>query len=108
MSTAELTFGEYRTARTELGQLCMCLGVWASRVPAGAIEILGDVPDVGDEDNIPIRGVLQSARNHLLIVRELLGERYDNIPAPDKLIRHCDNALKGTPGEGGQTQRPYK
>ena len=115
MSTLELNFGDYQLARKELDQLCLHLGIWASRVPPGAIqhanaavEILGDVPEVGDEDNIPIKGVLQSARNHLLIVRELLGDRYDDLPAPDKLIRHCDNALKGTPGDGEQTQRPYE
>ena len=112
---AILTFDDYKKARGDLDQLCQDLGVWAGLVPVGAIEhanaaveILGDVPADGNNDNIPIKGVLQSARNHLLIVRELFAERYDSLPAPDRLIRLCDSALKGVPGEGEQTHRPYE
>ncbi len=115
MTTAELTFDDYKKAKKDLDQLCLNLGIWASSVPVGAIEhanaaveILGDCPDEGGEDNIPIKGVLQSARNHLLIVRELFAETYSSLPAPDRLIRLCDSALKGTPGEGEQAQRPYE
>lgn len=50
---------------------------------------------------------LQEARNKLLQLRESLGTYYDNIPAPDRLIRLLDQAIELIPGEGEPSQEPY-
>jgi hypothetical protein len=50
----------------------------------------------------------QRVRDELLIVRELMGDEYDELPACDRLIRHVDKALEAVPGEGEQSQAPYE
>ena len=50
----------------------------------------------------------QAVRNELLDVRQLMGQHYESLPAPDKLIRHCDAALGAIPGEGEPSQVPYE
>jgi hypothetical protein len=50
----------------------------------------------------------QSVRDELLVVRELMGDEYDNLPACDRLIRYVDKALSAIPGNGQQSQAPYE
>lgn len=50
----------------------------------------------------------QKIRDDLLVLREMLGDEYDSLSAPDKLIRHCDAALAAIPGEGEPSQKPYE
>jgi hypothetical protein len=50
----------------------------------------------------------QRVRDELLVVRELMGDEYDNLPACDRLIRYVDKALAAVPGQGEQSQAPYE
>jgi hypothetical protein len=109
LQAIRLSLGEYVQAREQLSELADCLNLYRSRVPAATLRhTLSAIVTLGrGTKKVPRQEILQKARNHLLVVRELLGDAYDDIPVPDKLIRHCDNALKGTPGEGDQSQVPY-
>jgi hypothetical protein len=50
---------------------------------------------------------VQEARNHLLFVRELLGDEYHHIPSPDRVIRLCDELIRGVPGTGTPMETPH-
>ena len=50
----------------------------------------------------------QEIRNHLLLVREIMGDDYEKLPVPDKLLRHCDAALEAIPGRGEPSKVPYE
>lgn len=55
----------------------------------------------------PSPEVCQEARDQLLILRELLGYHYEQLPLNDGLINRCDDALKATPGRGEPSKHPF-
>ena len=109
MATEALALTDYLLGRGQLDELARFLQLYKSHVPPAALRHVHSTMDaLGiDYEHVPDRETLQRARNHLLVVRELLGDYYDEIPVPDKLIRYCDNALLATPGEDEPSQVPY-
>ncbi len=102
-------FGQYHSSVHDLRVLIDALK-YADRAPeacrrhAHAANIV--LSETGDR--VGTTEELQQARNHLLIVRELMGDCYDDLPTPDRLIRLCDTALAGITGKGKQSQMPYE
>lgn len=101
-----LTVEQYDGALGELRQIhFLILNVHPGirRHFEAAVELLND--SLGGS---PLEVDNQRIRNELLIVRELMGDEYESLPAPDKLIRHVDSALAAIPGDGEPSQAPYK
>ncbi len=84
------------------------LGDSILRVPGGqrVLELLKRTERLMTEE-VPDRSALQEARNMLLQVRRVFGHYYDQLPQRDGLIRRCDAAIVGVPGEGEPSQAPF-
>jgi len=103
-----LSVSNYQDALIALGEMVPL--IHSSRVhPAikrhhdAAIQLLAPARD-GEWHEIDA----QKVRNELLTVRELMGDEYDRLPAPDRMIRFCDKALEALPGSGEPSQAPYE